>query len=204
MILRTGSMANSEDLDQCPFPSGSVYMIGEDLEDFPPDLPSIDSCSRLVLDGNRLTTLENVTCLHCDFISINNNSFKTLTAPMFSGFPNVKKIQVNNNQIRQIEGGVLKGLKGLDVEYNPLEDFPWDQADKGLKLSLAGAGIQCGCAMKRAVERRVVIVMPPSCKGHPGIPYMEILNTVECSRVEQYDTTATNYPSTTGTVCHAV
>ena len=180
-------------------------MVGEDLKDFPVDTPNIDNCSRLVLDENKLTSLDNVRCLQCDFISVNDNNFTELTARMLSGFPNVKKIQANNNQIKQIELDVLKGLRGLDIENNPVEDIPWDHADTNLKVSLGGTRIPCSCAMKHVVDHGVVIKTPPSCKGHPDIPYRVVLDTVECSQVEEeVNRTWTSYPPTTGTLRFAV
>ena len=176
--------------------SGSKYMYDEDLEDFPSGMPNIDNCSQLIVDNNRFTTLTNGHCRDCDVVRANNNRLTELTAPMLSGYPNVQKVAANNNTIRHIDGDALKGLKSLGVENNPLEGFPWDQADAGLKVSLAGTTLPCDCAMKRAEDRGVIIDTPPNCKGHPGMSYTDVWNTLQCS---EFDRTQTTYPPTTGT-----
>ena len=162
---------------QCP--SGSLYENNRNLIEMPKYLRDVN-CSRLILDNNDLTTTENSTCSTCDFLSLNNNRFAKLTTTMFSGYPQKKHLSVNDNFITNVEGGVLIGLKVLDIERNPLENLPWVDMPPGLMMSLAGTTIHCSCAMKRALERGVVIETPPNCKGYPGIPYMDILKTVKC------------------------
>ena len=191
----SGSIASSQKIEECPYSSGSVYRVREGLEEFP-DIQNIDYCSRLDYSHNRIRTLMNAHCLLCDFLSLTDNKCTELTAEMLSGFPNLKSIRLDNNSLYWIEGDALKGLKVLDVEHNPLQDIPWDHANKGLKVSLAGTTILCGCAMKQAIERGVGIETSPSCKGLPGIAYDEILNTLECSPVEQINRTS---DPTTGT-----
>ena len=179
--------------EECPYSSGSVYRVQEGLTDFPPDLPNIDYCSRLNFDDNSFTTLENGRCTRCNFLSFNNNKCRELTAAMLRGFPNVKQIRLNNNTIYRIEGDALNGLRRLDVENNPFENFPWDYAPPGLRVSLAGTKLHCDCAMKRAVKRGtgdsgVMIRSAPRCKGDPGKPYEEILRRLGCSQMEQVNT----------------
>ena len=190
----------SQKSGKCRNPSGSVYRPGEGLKVIP-DIPNIDLCLRLILSHNQIGTLINGHCERCDFLDVSYNNLTEVTTKSMLGFPNVMQLRVNNNNISRIEGEVLERFKRVDMENNPLEYFAFDFVPPDTKLSLKNVVLPCDCEMKKAVERGVEFVTPPTCKHHPGIPYMEILKTVKCPQVEQVDVnrTPTSHSTTTGT-----
>ena len=195
-IVRTsGSAAITT---QCP--SGSVYMDGLGLGDFPPELRDVN-CSRLSFNHNLFKTCENGRCTTCDFLSFDYNIYEELTAVMLFGYPGAKHLSFKYNSITWIDGEALKDRKRVDLDFNPFDEFPWPYTVKGQKFSLDGVLIHCTCTMKEAVERGVVILKQPRCIGHSD-RHDAILGKLQCPATEPNGTTTemTKQP-TTGTLC---
>ena len=144
---------------------------GQDLT----DISKTDHC--IVIDCNResITSLKGVRSMCCDTLRVENNELKNLTYKDCRGLPNLEMTLANNNSIHHVDQEFVKGQKRMELEFNFLKDFPWDYAETGLRLKLAGNTIKCGWAMKQAIERGVIIESGPNCLGAPGKSYKEVL-----------------------------
>ena len=157
---------------------GSLYMPREGLTEFPTNA----DCSHTInLNSNNITSLKNANASKCETLDVSNNQIRNLTADFHQGFPNLVFLNARGNPIGYLDGGILTGLSGIILSNTLLDYFPWDDAHEDLQVWLANVTLRCGCAMKRAIKRGVVIKSPPTCAS--GKPYKESIDELQCREI---------------------
>ena len=139
------------------------------------DISKTDLCNVIVSSHESITSLKDVRSMCCDTLRLEYNELKYLTDEDRWGFPHLEMILADNNSICYVDPLFLKNLKRIELKNNFLKDFPWDYAETGLRMQLAGNTIKCGWDMKWAIERGVIIESAPNCLGAPGKSYREVL-----------------------------
>ena len=163
----------------CRTPHTSLYINNNTLTQFP---LNADCHHTININRNNITSLKHAHGFNCDKLKIANNKIRNLTADFGYGFPNVTDLYAIRNPIDHLDGEVLKGLRKIDLSYTLLDDFPWEDAPTGLRVSLRNVTLECGCAMKRARDRGVRIHVAPTCTS--GKPWEETLDELQCRERE--------------------